>query len=324
MIQFHPDTTFINESGVYQLVMNSKLESAELFQDWVYEDLLPTIRKTGEYKLQQQLNEKDKQFQEQQKMIELKNNQLHNQQNEINLLKNKNIKLKREQFEGKHIEYENNTKQKIYIVTTKQGALKFNHKVGGTKNDTSKRIVSLNTSFPKNDQLELVKEYEVYNFKIIEHLVHKVLDKFRSGEHIIGVPWHYLQPLIEQAIECEKLMIEKYNESIDNILKDIDNDKFIEELPFTVPINRKKCKPLKIDNKGNIENNLSNDELVAYKQEIQKLSTKKNSIPWSKLNKPKYIIKPNNIDNEEEFNRILFEQFKSIGYLISNKKGKKN
>ena len=58
MIQFHPDTTFINESGVYQLVMNSKLESAELFQDWVYEDLLPTIRKTGKYKLQQQLNEK--------------------------------------------------------------------------------------------------------------------------------------------------------------------------------------------------------------------------------------------------------------------------
>ena len=39
----------INEAGMYKLVMRSKLESAEKFSDWVCEDVLPSIRKTGSY-----------------------------------------------------------------------------------------------------------------------------------------------------------------------------------------------------------------------------------------------------------------------------------
>lgn len=37
--------TIINEPGLYSLIMRSKLKSAEDFQDWVYEDVLPSIRK---------------------------------------------------------------------------------------------------------------------------------------------------------------------------------------------------------------------------------------------------------------------------------------
>ena len=40
---------FINEPGLYQLVMRSNLPSAEKFQDWVFEEVLPSIRKTGSY-----------------------------------------------------------------------------------------------------------------------------------------------------------------------------------------------------------------------------------------------------------------------------------
>lgn len=39
----------IPESDVYRLIMRSNLESAEEFQDWVAEEVLPTIRKTGSY-----------------------------------------------------------------------------------------------------------------------------------------------------------------------------------------------------------------------------------------------------------------------------------
>jgi prophage antirepressor-like protein len=39
----------IPESDVYRLVMRSKLERAEEFQDWVCEEVLPSIRKTGSY-----------------------------------------------------------------------------------------------------------------------------------------------------------------------------------------------------------------------------------------------------------------------------------
>jgi len=46
----------IPESDVYRLVMRSKLEQAEEFQDWVCEDVLPTIRKTGSYGFPEFLN----------------------------------------------------------------------------------------------------------------------------------------------------------------------------------------------------------------------------------------------------------------------------
>ena len=44
-------TIYINESGLYSLVLRSKLEKAKKFKRWVTKDVLPTIRKTGTYEL---------------------------------------------------------------------------------------------------------------------------------------------------------------------------------------------------------------------------------------------------------------------------------
>ena len=43
--------TFINESGFYSLVLSSKLETAKRFKHWVTSQVLPCIRKYGQYKL---------------------------------------------------------------------------------------------------------------------------------------------------------------------------------------------------------------------------------------------------------------------------------
>lgn len=43
------DVTIIFEPGIYQLIFGSKLALAEEFQDWVFEEVLPTLRKTGTY-----------------------------------------------------------------------------------------------------------------------------------------------------------------------------------------------------------------------------------------------------------------------------------
>ena len=40
---------FIRESDVYRLIVHSKLPSAEKFEKWVFEEVLPSIRKTGSY-----------------------------------------------------------------------------------------------------------------------------------------------------------------------------------------------------------------------------------------------------------------------------------
>ena len=45
----HPDTVFLAEPGVYQLIFKSKLSTAGHFQQWVFEKVLPSIRKTGTY-----------------------------------------------------------------------------------------------------------------------------------------------------------------------------------------------------------------------------------------------------------------------------------
>lgn len=51
------DLTIINESGLYALIFGSKLESAKRFKHWVTSDVLPAIRKNGNYKMPMTIEE---------------------------------------------------------------------------------------------------------------------------------------------------------------------------------------------------------------------------------------------------------------------------
>lgn len=46
-------TPVITESGLYALIFGSKLESAKRFKHWVTSEVLPAIRKTGSYEMEQ-------------------------------------------------------------------------------------------------------------------------------------------------------------------------------------------------------------------------------------------------------------------------------
>ena len=43
--------TYVNESGFYSLVLSSKLETAKKFKHWITSEVLPSIRKYGQYKM---------------------------------------------------------------------------------------------------------------------------------------------------------------------------------------------------------------------------------------------------------------------------------
>lgn len=45
-------TAIINESGLYSLILSSKLSNAKKFKRWVTSEVLPAIRKTGHYETQ--------------------------------------------------------------------------------------------------------------------------------------------------------------------------------------------------------------------------------------------------------------------------------
>lgn len=43
---------FINEGNLYRLITHSALPAAEKFESWVFDEVLPSIRKTGSYSIQ--------------------------------------------------------------------------------------------------------------------------------------------------------------------------------------------------------------------------------------------------------------------------------
>lgn len=92
--------TYVNESGLYALILSSKRPDAKSYKNWVTKDVLPTIRKTGGYDIQHQLPQsygealmlaaqQQMQIEEQQKRIEQK-------QEEITELRAENVELQKQ------------------------------------------------------------------------------------------------------------------------------------------------------------------------------------------------------------------------------------
>lgn len=76
------ELSFISEGDVYRLIIHSNLPSAEKFEHWVFDDVLPSIRKHGLYAVDEVLNNPDllisalmelKKEREEKKRLELEN-----------------------------------------------------------------------------------------------------------------------------------------------------------------------------------------------------------------------------------------------------------
>jgi prophage antirepressor-like protein len=97
-----PTSIFVNEAGLYQLLYNSHKPLAEKFRNELFMEILPTIRKTGAYKMKEKDNNKLKEIN--------------------NKLKTKIKKLEEENnyYEDKHV-YKPKQNSYIYIVKKKIG-----------------------------------------------------------------------------------------------------------------------------------------------------------------------------------------------------------
>ena len=87
-------TTFINESGLYSLILSSKLPNAKKFKRWVTHEVLPSIRQNGGYIMNQEqmtpeqilanaiivannvIENQKKQLEEKEKTIKLQNKEI--------------------------------------------------------------------------------------------------------------------------------------------------------------------------------------------------------------------------------------------------------
>lgn len=84
--------TLINESGLYSLILSSKLPSAKEFKHWITSEVLPQIRKTGKYApkplsreelLAKAVLEADTMIKEQKELIEQKTKELEEKNNKL-------------------------------------------------------------------------------------------------------------------------------------------------------------------------------------------------------------------------------------------------
>ena len=51
---------FINEANLYRTIMKSRKKEAELFADWIFSEVIPSIRKTGKYAVENLTEEEKK------------------------------------------------------------------------------------------------------------------------------------------------------------------------------------------------------------------------------------------------------------------------
>lgn len=75
----HSQTLFLNEAGLYSLMIKSRMPNAVEFTDWITHDVLPSIRKYGSYKLKKEYEKK-----------------FNNIMKKINFLEKENLKIKEE------------------------------------------------------------------------------------------------------------------------------------------------------------------------------------------------------------------------------------
>jgi prophage antirepressor-like protein len=78
-IDKHPHSIYINESGLYSLLIQSRLDKAKKFKLWITKTVLPSIRKFGYYKLKKVHESDINEIMKKINFLEKQNNKLKNE-----------------------------------------------------------------------------------------------------------------------------------------------------------------------------------------------------------------------------------------------------
>lgn len=200
------NSIYINESGLYSLILRSKLESAKVFKKWVTSEVLPSIRKRGQYQIDAQIKLLEQQVEERDK--------------EIKKQKTGNILLKN---------YVENVKSRnkesiIYIATSTVYASQNNFKVGGCASNKllKSRLATYNSGRPQEDQLYYAALFKCADFRQMESRIKDLLAPFKSckkNTEMYIMHYNSLSQIIEFINENYSKEIEKFNEFVASIIE---------------------------------------------------------------------------------------------------------
>ena len=157
----------INEAALYKLIMRSRKPVAQKFQEFVCEVILPTIRKTGEFKLQALLDEKEK--------------QVRTLTEEKTLLERKNSEFSHKYQRRLRTSY----KVGMHVYVGRKSSIRGQFKPGITTN-LNQRLVDLENGEP--EKFEYIKVWETRFAPYIESII-----KLNFQRYVVGdSPTEYL------------------------------------------------------------------------------------------------------------------------------------
>jgi prophage antirepressor-like protein len=137
----------ITEAGLYKIIMRSNKSIAQKFQEWICEEVLPSIRKTGEFKLKKILEDKEKEIKSLHKLVKRKERKKFKKNNSVYIISNPDIK---------------------------------NYLKIGKSRDLNKRLDSLSSGAPNQYNVEYYRSVcDAYEETAIELLLLSILDKYR-------------------------------------------------------------------------------------------------------------------------------------------------
>jgi prophage antirepressor-like protein len=179
----HAQTIYINEGGLYELLINSRLPEAKKFYKWLLEEVIPKIREYGEYKLDEETKKK----------MEKINEKIKEMKKKVKILENNQ---KEEKYPEGGI---------IYVIRPIKEEKNIN-KIGYTK-EMKKRMNTYNTGVA--DKMKVVYYIKVDKPQAIEYCVKGILYEYRYR----GKKEYYkcgLKKIIEAIEKCNKIIKGKY------------------------------------------------------------------------------------------------------------------
>jgi len=175
------NTIYINESGLYSLILSSKKEEAKKFKKWITSIVLPSIRKHGEYKLKKEIEELTKKFKEQ-------------------------LYLKEQIIQSLSSIITNNDNKPSYIYigsTELEKSLNY-FKIGKTTRGIEERIKDYQIGRSHVNEFFLLDSFKCSDCHLVESLIKRRLKEFQVRGEMFHIPYDDLKSVIEETIkDCE-------------------------------------------------------------------------------------------------------------------------
>lgn len=259
------NTIYINESGLYSLILSSKKSEAKKFKKWVTSEVLPSIRKYGEYKLKEEIENITNQFQEQltikDEQLNTKDSQLKIQEqtikDQIKINQEKEIKLQQEtKLKEDYKEYCNRIqsleKQDIIYILTNDVDIKNNiFKLGKTKlNYLKKRLSTYNTG--ASNPYYYVYYKEVFNGEQIEKKFNELMNRYnikinnKTNKEIYQLYLPDFEFYLEKVIDSNDYLFDLLNKNHETIFL---NSKNKQSTAVPIIIEEEFIKNIKINDK---------------------------------------------------------------------------